>query len=1339
MTAEQYEQVVNERRSLVANIASRSTALDVASIDITSKLAENREERLRVAKRLDQMSSHGGDRERRQRELQKELALLRKRDLYEQMLVARLGQEEVTSRVNQIEAEQHRVLLRLETAARRKQEQQDMLLRDESGARQRALDALAPALAFMGHIPAMKNIVRGEGQLGGGGDGGADDGSGGAITKALQLALRESYIKQKEDIMTRRRELTASRFELEERLDELRAQLPPEAILPEDEPFEAAFRLAESMPDHVDHAVTRINRRVIKAAEELEWLEETPDTVLWHGIRSRLDDKTSSVATLEASNLRLQTYYDGKADRAAFEIVETNQQNIDLAARDIAESIAIEYVVGLVTTMCDDYLAVSAVCQVSLDQALLRAVTGADANDIELMRVSGREFLYLGAMNDLRLAYYRDLSPPEVDCETVHRITAGVVQAQYVVAPSLPMVDSKQRAPNVATRFPVLTTKGILSATAKIDASEWVNDFAARQPVVDCEKAHWSKFSLVAARGSPLLLPNVPGHTTCIRLFPHAVSTSSLLVVGTNQGQIAVYLVPWTGMAPTLLSITPQLPRKLCSPILDVREAPTSALQLISVTLSGHVRVWQLATVASEPAHSTRMFPRDASRYEVLIPTCMFHINPLDTSMPVPLDPTGRATAAAATALAKQAAIKAGGKNARKKKEKKAELGETAFDESKAGTGGFFGTKKAPVQFDMFPSVAIFHPSLTMLGRSPSILVGTAGGDLVKFNMDYKIDALDAPIAFLPAFLNIEFVHPINSPETILQTSSGRKGNQVYRELFHFHKSRVILLTVVDRLSEVLFSMDEDQCVALWRYEKEAFMGMCWFRPAATGQLDLTLKTNTYVGDTPSLYSEPTAAMQTTMRVRQRYYDGSGALIEIYSPVKVGRQMIEYQCRTATYTTATIRAPPAAAGETTPRQGGSGISTPPARGPSPPRVPSPPRSPSAAQQAGAELVTEEVTERSWTGRFVREVAMQTRVEGTTLSADGTELAVAVSYRMAPAVAPGAGFESIPLSAYKNFVSVVSFHLASLDYQHPFPVLEMSPSDAFLSFSLSPILSETLTRVCIIHTRLSGLRVFSMETGEEIVVPGAFPFVPRLPSFDPAIFCACPSLRVLAMGGPQDARLAVYLFMHEDDGKDEEELKANIILTPDVLHALRKDFRELEGISTRTVLAAPIEIETPEQKAAKEAITDIIEEVFDRVMESILKHIEEERRLGFIADVFGQSEGLGRVRPTAWLGDAALSMAAQEDSDDEERAIMRMFQKTAPAQAIAEVEAELARVGLGAGAGAGAGVSAETGAAAAGGELLAAAAQPSSPSSPAAAKALAAAARALAAAEGRPVS
>lgn len=323
------------------------------------------------------------------------------------------------------------------------------------------------------------------------------------------------------------------------------------------------------------------------------------------------------------------------------------------------------------------------------------------------------------------------------------RLTEGVHPTRYVVSPTQPTVTFARPTPAPKEDWTAHTTRGTLPMTAQVDNNKYCHDAVRFAPIAACEARHWDKFSLQASRGSPLLLPNVPGNICCVRLFAHAIATSSLLMCGTDQGQLAVYMVPWTGSAPVLLSVTPVLPQRQRSAVIDVRDASTSALQMLTVHLNGHIRVWSLPPAAAgaggggsgsgggggaAAAHSKRMFPKDANRFEVTVPSCVFHVNPLDMSMPVPLDPTGRATAAAATALARSR------QGRKQKKVRKSALGETAFDDQ----AGLFSRPLQP-QMDMFPSCAAFHPSITITGRNSSIVVGSVGGDLVKFNMDFKV------------------------------------------------------------------------------------------------------------------------------------------------------------------------------------------------------------------------------------------------------------------------------------------------------------------------------------------------------------------------------------------------------------------------------------------------------------------------------------------------------------------------------------------------------------------------------------------------------------------------
>lgn len=152
-----------------------------------------------------------------------------------------------------------------------------------------------------------------------------------------------------------------------------------------------------------------------------------------------------------------------------------------------------------------------------------------------------------------------------------------------------------------------------------------------------------------------------------------------------------------------------------------------------------------------------------------------------------------------------------------------------------------------------FPSDAIcFHPSITLLGRNPSFLVGTCGGDIIKFNMDYMSSSsssssgMDASIIYpiSKAFVDYEYLHPSSSNNNNVNSVpkgfvlSGkpeeRKGNRVSREIFHFHKDKIILLEVLDKLSDTVLSMDQSGKIALWKYCPDCLQAINWFRPIST-------------------------------------------------------------------------------------------------------------------------------------------------------------------------------------------------------------------------------------------------------------------------------------------------------------------------------------------------------------------------------------------------------------------------------------------------------------------------------------------------------------------------
>lgn len=150
------------------------------------------------------------------------------------------------------------------------------------------------------------------------------------------------------------------------------------------------------------------------------------------------------------------------------------------------------------------------------------------------------------------------------------------------------------------------------------------------------------------------------------------------------------------------------------------------------------------------------------------------------------------------------------------------------------------------------PCVACFHPAMTLLGRNVSVLVGTAGGDIVKFNMDYTSTGMQGAEVVFPGrpFVDREMLHPSEGPEGFLLTGCVEqkrvlKGNRVYREVFRRgHRChRVLAMGVLGGLSDTVLSVDRSGAVCEWKYVPELFKaGSQWFLPSRVTRVQLLRK-----------------------------------------------------------------------------------------------------------------------------------------------------------------------------------------------------------------------------------------------------------------------------------------------------------------------------------------------------------------------------------------------------------------------------------------------------------------------------------------------------------------
>ncbi|KAJ1440615.1 hypothetical protein B484DRAFT_141424 [Ochromonadaceae sp. CCMP2298] len=375
---------------------------------------------------------------------------------------------------------------------------------------------------------------------------------------------------------------------------------------------------------------------------------------------------------------------------------------------------------------------------------------------------------------------------------------------------------------------------------------------------------------------APSLAPSLPTPSPS----PSSHGRASCLVSGTSTGRLVVWVVPWGGAGvgsvggsgvgmgkgagkgagvgaggvPYLVSASAPLPPPERSAVVDIKTGTLGNSQLISMALSGSVSVWHLNSALS-PDTPTALNPSALPKRGLLgmlglgggkggdkggggfdeAPSVMvrvFKIDPADMVFNFP--PAGGEGGEGAVGAVGEEGVgvdEGVGTDAEG-------IGAGAGGVNPPPPGGFFsffGPRRVGLcDPAVFPAQICFHPSLTLLGKNPSLLVGTEGGDVVKYNMDYTTPSMDAPILFPRSpFVPREFVHPLNAPSGFVLTGGNgeRRGNKVFRELFHHHRERVVLLGVLGAGGDTVLSIDQGGTAALWRYEPHFFEGRCWFRP----------------------------------------------------------------------------------------------------------------------------------------------------------------------------------------------------------------------------------------------------------------------------------------------------------------------------------------------------------------------------------------------------------------------------------------------------------------------------------------------------------------------------
>ncbi|XP_062567851.1 uncharacterized protein LOC134230091 isoform X2 [Saccostrea cucullata] len=124
------------------------------------------------------------------------------------------------------------------------------------------------------------------------------------------------------------------------------------------------------------------------------------------------------------------------------------------------------------------------------------------------------------------------------------------------------------------------------------------------------------------------------------------------------------------------------------------------------------------------------------------------------------------------------------------------------------------------------PTVASFFPSFSFLGVQDSFCVGLESGDILKCDLEFVLNAPGDEDTH-------EYVESkrIYNPMLTSSKSINLIGRGVEAELFKQHKTKIILLSYIDHINE-LVSVDEDGYIFIWKYTREWKASVGWFKPA---------------------------------------------------------------------------------------------------------------------------------------------------------------------------------------------------------------------------------------------------------------------------------------------------------------------------------------------------------------------------------------------------------------------------------------------------------------------------------------------------------------------------
>ncbi len=147
------------------------------------------------------------------------------------------------------------------------------------------------------------------------------------------------------------------------------------------------------------------------------------------------------------------------------------------------------------------------------------------------------------------------------------------------------------------------------------------------------------------------------------------------------------------------------------------------------------------------------------------------------------------------------------------------------------------------------PTAICFHTAMTITGQMPSIMIGLAGGHIVKWNLNSDGPILcDEPVEIVSDSINpITQGKSLEREERLSKSRLAGCGNEmmpsVTREFFQAHLAEIEFIGTVGTAmddhdpSSKIVSVDKSGVIIVWMYSKESYSGFGWFVAASKYKL----------------------------------------------------------------------------------------------------------------------------------------------------------------------------------------------------------------------------------------------------------------------------------------------------------------------------------------------------------------------------------------------------------------------------------------------------------------------------------------------------------------------